>query len=63
MLSSRRRPRCIQLDLFHPLRKTLAQEQLPQEARQKTVRLLAQLLRSHYRADLDPRDGGEVCDE
>ncbi len=64
MLSSRRRPRCIQLDLFHPVRKALVpQQQLPQEARENTVRLLVQLLRSGYLAQLNAEQGKEVCDE
>lgn len=63
MLRSRRRPRCVQLDLFHLPRKALVLQQLPQEAKAKTMRLLAQLLRSHHRADLDRKDGEEACHE
>ena len=52
-----------QLDLFHPFPKTPQWMHLPQEVRQETVRLLAQLLRQHRRGRFAVVHEPEVRDE
>jgi acyl-CoA reductase-like NAD-dependent aldehyde dehydrogenase len=52
-----------QLDLFRPYPKTPQWAQLPPEARQQTVRLLAQLLRQHRRGLFTAAHEQEVRDE
>ncbi|MGF6921554.1 hypothetical protein [Paraburkholderia sp. 40] len=52
-----------QLDLFRLFPKTPQWEHLPQEVRQQTVRLLAQLLRQHRRGLLAAVHEPEVRDE
>ena len=49
MRKSLSRPRAPQIELFHPPQQSPAWQKLPQEIRQKTVELLAQLLREHSR--------------
>ena len=52
-----------QFDLFHPFPKTPQWMHLPQEVRQETVRLLAQLLRQHRRGGFAAVHEPEVRDE
>lgn len=61
---SNRRDRCVvQLELFHPRPERPAWRTLPKEIRQKTVKLLAQLLRDHRIGRLADGGGKEVSDE
>jgi hypothetical protein len=63
MLMSNRRDRCVvQLELFRPRPERAAWRTLPKEIRQKTVKLLAQLLRDHRIGRL-AGGGKEVADE
>jgi acyl-CoA reductase-like NAD-dependent aldehyde dehydrogenase len=52
-----------QLGLFHPRPSTPRWADLPVEARQQVLSLLARLLRSHRRALLVERLGREMRDE
>jgi hypothetical protein len=60
MRESASRPRAPQIELFHPPPQIPTWPKLPQEIRQKTVNLLAQLLREHSRRS--PLEK-ERCDE
>lgn len=62
MRESASRPRAPQIELFHPPPKIPAWPKLPREIRQKTVELLAQLLREHSRRNLTrhrEKEGGD----
>jgi hypothetical protein len=64
MLMSNRRERClVQLDLFRPRPERPAWRTLPKEIRQKTMKLLAQLLRDHHVGRLADGGGKEPSDE
>ena len=63
MRKSASRPRALQIELFHPPRPIPAWQKLPREIRQKTVELLAQMLREHSRRILAGHHGKEKCDE
>jgi hypothetical protein len=47
MQESASRPRALEIELFHPPPQIPAWPKLPREIKQKTVELLAQLLREH----------------
>ena len=57
------RPRALQIELFHPPQQSPAWQKLPQEIRQQTVELLAQLLRQHSRRIMTAHHGRERGDE
>jgi len=61
----RRHPRAFdQLTIFHPVSLVPQWISMPIEAREQTIKLLAQLLRAHRRAQLAGRHAArEVCDE
>jgi hypothetical protein len=63
MRESANRPRAPQIELFHPPVQRPAWPKLPREIRQKTVELLAQLLREHSRRMRTAHLGKESCDE
>jgi hypothetical protein len=64
MLMSSRRDRCVlQLELFRARPERPAWRTLPKEIRQKTIKLLAQLLRDHRIGRLAEGGGKEVPDE
>jgi hypothetical protein len=63
MRKSASRPRALHIELFHPPRPIPAWQKLPREIRQKTVELLAQMLREHSRRILAGHNGKEKCDE
>ena len=48
MSKRQRRAGFIQVQLFHPKSRNLQWQDLPVEIQQKTVRMLAQLLRQHF---------------
>ena len=52
-----------QLNLFHVRPNIPPWESLPLETRHLAMRLLARLLRQHYRRSRGARRGQEVCDE
>ena len=54
--------RIAQLQLFHPRPKTPAWEELPQEVRLQTVRLLARLLGEHHARLSVASHTEEACD-
>jgi hypothetical protein len=62
-MSDRRDHCAIQLEFFRPRPKRPAWRRLPKDVRQKTVRLLAQLLRDHRIGRLADGGGKEVSDE
>ena len=55
--------RALQPDLFDPASLVPEWQQLPADAREKTVRLLAQMLREHRRTYRRPRLPMEAGDE
>ena len=57
------RPKAPQIELFHSPRQIPAWPKLPRENRQKTVKLMAQLLRKHSRRIRTGHLGKERCDE
>jgi hypothetical protein len=63
MRKSASRPRAPQIELFHPPPPIPAWQKLPREISQKTVELLAQMLREHSRRILAGHHGKEECDE
>jgi hypothetical protein len=63
MRKSASRPRAPQIELFHLPPQIPAWPKLPREIRQKTVELLAQLLREHSRRILTGHLGKERGDE
>ena len=63
MQESVSRPRAPQIGLFHPPPQIPAWPKLPREIRQKTVKLLAQLLREHSRRIRTGHLGKERCNE
>ena len=63
MRESANRPRAPQIELFHPPPQIPAWAKLPREIRQKTVKLLTQLLREHSRRIPTGHLGKERCDE
>jgi hypothetical protein len=63
MRESASRPRAPQIELFHPPLQIPAWPKLPREIRQKTLALLAQLLREHSRRILTGHFGKERGDE
>jgi len=58
-----RRLRAIQPELFHPPHQIPSWQKLPREIKQKTVELLAQLLREHRKRILAYQHGKERGDE
>jgi len=63
MRKSASRPRAPQIELFHPPPQIPAWPKLPREIRQKTVELLAQLLREHRKRILASQPGKERGEE
>ena len=62
MRASTSQPRAPQIDLFHPPQPLPSWPKLPPEIRQKTVELLAQLLREHRKrilASQHEKEGGD----
>lgn len=62
-MPDRRNHRAVQLELFHPRPERPAWRTMPKDVRQKTVRLLAQLLRDHRIGRLAHGGGKAVPDE
>ena len=52
-----------QLGLFHPPRRSPTWQSLPTELKERTVELLAQMLRGDLVRPLRGGDAREVCDE
>lgn len=52
-----------QLDLFRPVPKRPAWQEMPADVQQNTVTLLAQLLREHLAGRVVPQDGKRPADE
>jgi hypothetical protein len=63
MRASVSRPRVPQIELFHPPQPIPAWQKLPREIKQKTVELLAQLLREHGKRILASQHRKERGDE
>jgi len=62
MRPSMSQPRAPQIELFHPPQPIPSWQNLPPEIRQKTVELLAQLLREHRKrilASQHEKEGGD----
>ena len=65
MRASGSRPRTPQIELFHPPQPIPCWQKLPPEIRQKTVELLAQLLREHRKRMLAShgKERGDECQD
>jgi hypothetical protein len=63
MRASVSRPRAPQIELFHSTQPIPAWQKLPREIKQKTVELLAQLLREHRKRIQASQHGKERGDE
>ena len=55
--------RSVQLGLFHPPSKNVSWAVLPQETQQKTIRLIARLLRQHWERSFRASRDGEAGHE
>jgi hypothetical protein len=63
MSKRQRRARFIQPQLFHPRSRNPQWQDLPVEIQQNTVRMLAQLLRQHFKRVRASNDGKEAHGE
>jgi hypothetical protein len=63
MPTSRSRSRVAQFQLFHPPHLSPSWQGLPQEIQRTTVRLLARLLREHWRRRVLASQGKEARNE